>query len=206
MAIDGYRAIRFFTKYVVRNGETVPVDMVEYCAPGMANRAETPAPVKSLARVRPDGDPDNMAYRMARDRWAEISVAYEAWKAGQAIPVEGTPLAAWAGVTPEQADVLRNAGLRTVEDIANATDAVITRAPIPGVRDLKEQAKAFLASREGTKLAADLAEKDRKLADLESQLEEMKQLLLSQEPELAPDGSEVPRRRGRPPRTVDAVA
>jgi len=202
-----FRILRFFTKYQQRNGQTVATDMVEYCGIGKAQSATTVAPISHLSRVREDGDPDNPAFRQARERWEVIGPAYEAWKKGQDIPVNGTALAAWAGVTAEQAEVLKSAGLRTVEDVAHATDSIISRVQLPGLRGLQEQARLFLAGRGSAAIAADLAQKDAELAAMRGELEELKALLLADEPDLDADGAERPRRRrGRPPRTPEPAA
>jgi hypothetical protein len=204
-----FRILKFWTKYAKRAGETVGIDMVEYCAVGMATRSTTVAPVSMLSKIREDVDADNQAYAMAKGRWEVIGPAYAAWKAGNELPTNGTPLAAWAGITAEQADIIKQTGLRTVEDIANATDSVIQRVQLPGIRDIHAQAKLFLSGIDKSQLAADLADKDRRLAEMAEQLEEMRQIVLAQSnPDLQPDGSEAPRKRGRPPnpRNQDEVA
>jgi len=171
------RVVKFWTKYVTRNGEAVGVDMVEYCAPGMAQRSTTVAPVSHLSRVREAIDPDDVAGDLARRRWGLIRPLYEAWKQNQEIPTNGTPLGAWSGITQEQADVLRQFGLRTVEDVAEATDSVVSRVPLPGVRNLQVIAKNFLGSRDQARVAEDMARKDGEIASLKADQEEMMRLL-----------------------------
>lgn len=206
MAVAPFHVLRFWTTYPMRGGQTLETDWAEYCGIGRAQSATTIAPISHLRAVRTDGDPDNPAYRMARDRWAVIGPLYEAWKAGQEVPANGTPLAAWAGVTPEQAEVLRTAGLRTVEDVAAATDSIIGRVQLPGLRGLQDQAKLFLEGRGTAAIAADLAQKDAEIAAMRAEMEELKKLMLESEPDLEPDGAERPRRRGRPPRTEVVAA
>lgn len=203
-----FRILKFWTKYQKRAGVLIPVDMVEYCAIGMANRSTTVAPVSMLSKIREDVDPDNQAYAMAKGRWEVIKPAYEAWKAGNELPTHGTPLGAWAGITAEQADIIKASGLHTVEDIAEAADSVIQRIALPGMRDIHAQAKVFLSGADKSKLAADMADKDRQLQEMREQLEEMRQIVLSQNQDLQADGSEAPRKRGRPPnpRNQDEVA
>jgi hypothetical protein len=206
MAINSapIRIIRFWTAYTNRNGVQTPRDMVEYCAPGMAQMATTVAVVMQLAKVRTDIDPDNPAYQLARMRWEIIGPAYKAWKAGQDIPVNGTPLAAWSGITPEQAEIVRSFGLRTVEEVAAATDGIVSKVQLPGMRDIRDNARLFIESADQNKLAAQMAEKDREIASMRADMEELRQMLIeaskAAEPELNADGSEAPRRRGRPPK------
>lgn len=200
-----FRILKFYTKYVTRDGKHEPVDMVDICGHGMAQSRVTPHSIKHLRAINPNGDTDNPAWAMAKMRWDYIQPHYEAWKEGQELPASGTPLAAWPGVTPEQAEVLKGAGFRSVEDIAHATDSVIGRVPMPGIRDLANQARLFLDNKDTADVAAALVQKDREMAELREQLEEMRQLVLSREPELADDGSEIQRRRGRPPKVQPAA-
>jgi hypothetical protein len=205
-----FRIVKFWTKYVQRNGATVAVDMVEYCAPGMAQRASTTAPVSMLAKVQPNIGPDNIAGQMALNRWRVIEPAYNAWKQGQELPASGTPLAAWPGITPEQADVFRQTGLRSVEEIADASDSLMQRVQLPGVRDIRDNARRFLEARDQAKVADALAAKDEQINALQDQLEELRQLVLAREADssddLEADGSAAPRRRGRPPKVAEQSA
>lgn len=198
-----FNIVKFYTKYETRNGAVVPIDMVDICPPGAAQRSTTPLRISEISRVIETPSPDNSAANNALARWQRIRPAFEAWKAGQEMPVNGTPLAVWPGVTPEQAEILRNNGIKSVEDIASATDGVIGRVPLPGMRDLQANARRFLDSRDQNAVAIELAKKDREMAELREQLEEMRQIVLQQSQageDLEADGSERPKRRGRPPK------
>lgn len=201
------RIIRFWQDYIKRNGQLVAVDKVEYCAPGRAQLATTVAVVSQLSRIRDDVDPDNPAHQMARARWDAIAPAYEAWKSGQTLPENGTPLAAWSGITPQQAEVLRSFGLRSVEDIAESSDSVITKVQLPGMRAIWESAKNFLASKDQTAVAEMVGKMKSENDDLRDQLEEMRQMVLEMSGRTTPDadGSEAPKRRGRPPKVHEDV-
>lgn len=194
-----FRIIKFWTKFVTRNGKVVPEDMVEYCAIGQAQRTTTPAYISQLRRVRVDFDVNDVASRLAFERWEAIRPAYEAWKKGQEIPDSGHPIGAWPGITPEQADVLRTAGLKSVEDVAAASDGVLSRVQLPNARGLRDLAQKFLDARDNQRVAERMTERDQEVATLKEQLEEMKQLLLSQQ---SSDDDEAPRRRGRPPKVA----
>lgn len=206
MSTAPFRIVKFWTKYVQRGGQTVPVDMVEYCAPGMAQRASTTAPVSMLAKVQPNIDADNIAGQMALTRWRVIEPAYNAWKQGQELPQNGTPLAAWPGITPEQAEVFRQTGLRSVEEIADAGDSLLQRVQLPGTRDIRDNARRFLEAKDQARVADALAAKDEQINALTDQLEELRQMILAREADpsddLEADGSAAPRRRGRPPKVV----
>lgn len=209
------RIVRFWTDYKVRpDGTREPIDWVEYCAPGMAQRLTTPATIRSLSRVIEDVDPDNLAAAMARDRWATIKVAYDAWKAGQELPVSGTPLAAWPGVSTQQAEVIRTLGLKTVEEVAQASDTVLNKIQLPGVREIQANARRFLDGRDGVKAAARMGELEAAMALKDEQLNEMREIMLDMqrrmdtaadgEPDA--DGGEKKRGPGRPRKAPESVA
>ena len=201
MATAPFR-MEFERKFRMRDGEYVPDDWVHIYQPGMSQRSKTPLRVADILRVRADGDPDNPAWMAAKMRADFVRPAYEAWRKGEEMPIEGTPIGAWPALTPDQAAGLKAAGLRTVEEMANATDTLVNKIPLPNVRGLKTLAEAFLASRDQSKVAADLAQKDREMAELREQLDEMRQIVLAQSRERDEDRP----RRGRPPKVSEDVA
>lgn len=204
MATAPFR-MEFERKFRVRGGEYVPDDYVNIYQPGMSQRSKTPLRVADVLRVRPDGDTDNPAYLAAKVRADFVRPAYEAWKSGEEMPVDGTPIGAWPGITPDQAAGLKAAGLRSVEEMANATDTLISKIPLPNVRGLKTLAQAFLASRDQSKVAADLAEKDRRMAEMQERIAEMEAFILEQHREREAAEADRPR-RGRPPKVSEDVA
>jgi hypothetical protein len=193
-----FRVIKFWTEY--KRSPTkglIPIDKVEYCAVGMASKSTTVARIADLRRIREAPDPDDVASNIAKQRWEFIERHYNAWKAGQETPENGIPLAAWPGITPEQADVLRTAGLRSVEDIASATDGIVNRINLPGIRELQKNAQRFIEAQDGAKTADALAEKDKQITALNEQLEELRQIVLAK---MGNDDDDQPKRRGRPPK------
>lgn len=198
------RIVKFWTKYAKPGDPRAAYDMVEYCAPGQAQRLTAVARVADLAKVRENAESDDISAQMALGRWHAIKPAYEAWKNNQKIPTNGIPLAAWPGLSPEQAEILLQFGLRTVEEIADASSSVITRVQLPGVLDIQANAKRFLAAQDQTKVADELAKKDGEITELRDQLEELRQLVLTQA--AAEDDEDKPKRRGRPAREETAAA
>lgn len=193
MATSSVRVIKFWTAYINRAGKTIPRDMVEFCAVGMANKATCVSPVKLVSAVREPAGSEDIAAFMANDIWNQIKPLYDAWKKGDEAPENGTPLGAWPGINQEQAQVLKANGFRTVEEIALASDSALGRVQLPNVRFLIEQAKAFLESADTGKVAASLAAKDAEIARLREDQEEMKRILLDMQEAQKP-------RRGRPPK------
>jgi DNA-binding helix-hairpin-helix protein with protein kinase domain len=70
--------------------------------------------------------------------------AYQRWKSGQEIPVEGTPIKGWPVISPAQTSLLVSIGIRTVEDLASINDEVKARVGM-GAGMLKNKAMAWLA-------------------------------------------------------------
>jgi hypothetical protein len=148
----------------------VEVDWVEYGPVGSLDRSLTRERVSRLRDCLPS-DQANPAVALAQARWDAIKPFYESWKSGQEMPVNGTPLAAWNALTPEHADVLRSRSVRTVEEIAQLTDAHVERIPIPRMRDLIRQARLFMESADTTRFAHSLEKKEHEIAALNGQLE-----------------------------------
>lgn len=105
-------------------------------------------------------------------RWQQIEPAYRAWKAGHDIPINGTPLGAWAGVTSEKAEVLRRFSIRTVEEVRDLTEGQMDKIQLPGMRDLRKQAGIFLLGKGAADAAAREADRDNEIAALKAQLNE----------------------------------
>lgn len=135
------------------------------------------------------GDDDGIKMAAMRYKWGQVERAYEAWKQGHEIPLDGTPLGAWPGINEAQAQVFRAAGIKTVEQVADITDAMISRVALPGVRDLKAQAKAFLSNVDKAASAAKVTEQDDKIKALEEQLSAAMELL---EQQTKPKGKRAP--------------
>jgi hypothetical protein len=194
------RVIKFWTKYTPKpDGTVVADDWVEYCAIGQANMATTTSSVRALSRVRPVVDQsEDVAAKIASARWDAVRPLYEAWKHGHEAPVNGTPLAAWPGLAPEQAELIRAAGYRSVEEIAEASDATINQVKLPGIREIQANAKRFVGSRDQAKVAAQLAEKDQQITTLKDQIDELTTMFAS----LKDDIEHAKPKRGRPPKVV----
>lgn len=119
---------------------------------------------------------NSIGHKVLAARWAVVEPKYKAWKAGQDIPEDGTPLAAWAGVSPEQAAHLRHMGIKTVEGVRDMNEGAIARLPFPNARKLPQLAAEFLSSKGE-------AEKDRMIAEMQERMAIMEEMLAAQQPE-----------------------
>lgn len=162
--------------------------------------AHSPMNTQITERVRhmiPDAekmgeDQDGAKHGFFMARWRQIEPAYDAFKQGREIPIDGTPLGAWAGITPEQGEVLRMSGLRTVEEVRDLTESMFSRVRLPNVRELVKQAKLFLENSNVAKAAEREAQKDAIIEELASQVAALRDRIEA-------DGDDKPK-RGRKPR------
>lgn len=106
--------------------------------------------------------------------WQALQKPYEAWKSGQAEPIDGTPLEAWPGVTRGQVAHFKLINIRTVEELAASNDATMDRLGL-GSRSLVQRAKDFVANKGSgvTALAAQKAELEEKLLSMMARVEEL---------------------------------
>lgn len=127
-------------------------------------------------RITPgmDGGEKEMFFRM---RWEQIEPSYLAWKAGNELPEHGTPLALWAGLTPEQVNVFKLAGIRSVEAIRDMTASEMQRVRLPNVNDIKRLAGVYLESSGAAQSAAREAAKDAQMANMRDEIDALRELL-----------------------------
>lgn len=184
---------RFFHKFDKKDdkGEPVSEEWVDWLKLGDAHGARTH---EKIARLRGHDGADGRKPRDPSPLWEFIEPAYQAWKQGLDMPVDGTPLEAWAGITPDLLDVLKQKKIRTVEEFAKLPDSFITNIPIPDIRGRQQAAKLYLESRKSTaEVEEKLVSRDKQIDHLTSEIEELKALLRQVSPDDAPK-----RKPGRP--------
>lgn len=70
--------------------------------------------------------------------------AYERWKKGEVLPLNGTPIKGWGVTSPAQQETLISLNILTVEDLADVNDEGLHRIGM-GAVELKNKARAWLA-------------------------------------------------------------
>lgn len=186
------RVLEFKTEYRVAKD---PVDMV-LVAPLGAEFEKTQT-WHRVAKITPDPDmPEDKAgsatYQDMIAKWKVIGPAYDAWKNGNALPDDGTPLSAWSGVTAEQAKFMKSVGIRTVEEVRDMGEATVEKLRFPNARKLPALAKSWL---EGE----NVAEKDAKILEMQAKMDAMAEMLEEQMKADKP-------KRGRPPKQETEAA
>lgn len=184
------RVVEFKTQY--RIGKD-PVDWV-LVAPAGAAYTKTQT-WHRVSKVRPpegvdDRTADSDTHKDMVAKWTVIGPAYEAWKTGTELPVDGTPLEAWAGVTPDQAAFLKSLHIRTVEEVRDMGDKDIEAIRWPNARALPKLARDYLEGADSAAKDAELAELRERTAAMEAMLQEM---------------TEAKPKRGRPRKETEAA-
>lgn len=86
---------------------------------------------------------------------------WKAYKAGQSMPMTGTPLEHWPVVTATQVAELKAIHVRTVEQLAELNDEAALRSP--GLVTLKQRAQAYLDAAKSGAAAQQLVTKNKQL-------------------------------------------
>jgi hypothetical protein len=142
-------------------GEFKEVHKIEW-----AKRGTTATTVEKVSRVQ-----KNEAL------WERVEPAYQRWLKGQETPADGTPLEAWAGVTPGQVDYMRSLHIRSVEDLAGCNDAALERIGM-GARALRDRARAYVENKKGSAvIEAALAARNEEVDQLRQQVAELTALV-----------------------------
>lgn len=161
---------------------TVQEDWCLYGPAGKEDRQKQWAPVKSLIE-EPDWDARGMDPTGYGAQWKRsvikiVKPQYEAWKRGQAYDTDETPLAA-AGLQPEQVKRIQIAGIRSVEQLANAGGNEISRIALPEPHKLRETARRFLDMRSQVVATDKVKQLEDQNAALMDRLDEMQRQMAS---------------------------
>lgn len=112
-----------------------------------------------------------------RERWKE---QYAAFKRGQDMAIEGTPLETWPILSRAQVLEMKAMGLYTVEQCAGMSD-LATQKISPGGSRIRELAKAYLDDAEAgalnARLCADKEQLEARVAAQDRQIAELKELV-----------------------------
>lgn len=194
---------RFFTKYQpdpADKSKMLAIDYVTYGPFGMLDKSKITERVARLSCLETDEVSDNPVVMQSQWRWSQIKPRYEAWKAGRDIPINGTPLAAWNLLTPEDAEMFKLHKVYTVEDVAALTAVHYNKFPIPNLNALVEQARIFLASADRNRAAGELADLRSQNEALKAEMDEIRAALRRGPAAQPVEAEEGPKRRGRPPK------
>lgn len=116
------------------------------------------------------GDNKSAPIHLVDDRLREMYKRnYQAFKEGREMPTDGTAVENWLGADHSYTLLLKSMHLRTVEAVAEMSDAAVKELGLGG-SELRRKAQVFLeVQRDGVK-ADVLAAKDETIADLQRRL------------------------------------
>lgn len=182
MSNFGDLRFQFRTEYLVQpDGSLKAVDYVDLTKVGQDKLYNVPQRMKDVMRE-------------TTGLWEHIEPHYNAWKAGETLPEEGTPLASWGGIPPAMAKALRSYDVKTVEDVAAMTETTLAKIGLMGLRDVVRAAKAWEEAKGTRDIAKALNEKDAQIQAMQDQMAVMMEMLQAR------DNTEEPvkRKPGRP--------
>lgn len=179
-----------------KTGKVVVHDYVRYGPPMMADRQVVEARVDRILRAeRPNSENPHQVTAWKRAEF--IRPLYDAWRRGEELPDNGTPLAALNFLRPEEVEILKRSGVRTAEELAGLLDSNLDAIRLPAMREKRVQAKRFLEAQDTNKSAAKMAALEEQVAVLMSKLNGK-----SEVDEIDENGDRLPKRRGRPPKAA----
>ena len=111
--------------------------------------------------------------RMPGEWLRQFRGAFDMWKAGKELPLNGTPILTWPVLSPSQVRSCIDAHVRTVEDLAVANEQTIAQIGMGG-RALKDKAVAWMTTAKGTgKVTEEMAALRASLADANDRNEKL---------------------------------
>lgn len=192
----------FETRYSNVSGELKGRDWIEF-APRGDKFTKRWHPVDMLSAVQSEEEAGgNIAALVARRTWDAVRPLYEHWKVNNELPTIGTPLATWSGLGPQEASILKQGGIKTIEELAEASDIILTKIGLPRFEIYRTMAKKFLDGAKSTADAGKVAELEAANKSLAEEVEEMKKVMLEM---LAERDAKKPKRADRA-QPVEAAA
>ena len=132
------------------------------------------------------------------DKWLYFQIENNMVEGAAEIP--GWKIEEWTHLNPDQVRELKHMRFTVVEQIANASDAQCQRIGMSGM-SIREAARQALRARLGVELKQEMEAKDAKISALETANKELIEKFAKFEAFMAASGpSEVPKKRGRPPK------
>lgn len=168
--------IKFWTDYEPDPqdpGKKIAVDWVSWIKKADSAGATTQS---KISRLKPREN--RQGVKVVAVEWAAIEPHYNAWKASEEPPENGTPLIAWPGCNEALCSALKKVNIRTVEDFVEAPESAFSGLPVPNVRYLREQAESFLVAQgDVSAVAEELSKRDQEIEDLKIQISELNALV-----------------------------
>lgn len=194
-AVEDRNATISAGRYIARN-----VEMICVTPPGTKDEAEFEWS-DWLGRKREDVRKG----RFHPDFLKQIEAAHDAWKDGNTIPENGTPIKGWPLLSPAKQQMYVMSNIRTVEDLAALTEEGMRNAGM-GARGDKMLAQEWLAKADSGKAAAEITALRLKLEDTEERNRQLQGALDALSARLDAMETKQPRQQRRQREDQDALA
>ena len=172
------------------------------CGPPMHPINPPNASIQQLDLL-PDG---RWKLQIRLENFSDKTVHYAAFKDGKEAPLTGTPVEEWPPCSASMVAMLKLMNVRTVEQLAELPDDALLRIGM-GAREFRAKARAWLAqAKDGAELdrtTVALQMADDKIAALEKQVADLASKCEALMARQADDDAPEPKRRGRPPKSLD---
>lgn len=194
---------------ILENG--VPVGstkIVDYGPTGSEDMVRMQRPLEDLLCVELIDDPHSTQHNIAKGRAAIIQKALARYTHINQTPEDQLALELWAGLTPVMCKTLRKVGVRSLQELATASEATIARMSgmLMNPRKMVEQCQLYLSSMDKTQAASALVQAREENEALKSRMSDMEAMFNQKLAEIlakiggdVPADGEAPKRRGRPP-------
>lgn len=167
------RALEFWKDMKTDDNGPREVHWVRWAKIGDMHFTEVEIEVQRLMKPRSDN-----GVEMQDPVWVAIKPAYEAWLAGTEAPLDGTPLDAWPALGKRQVKAFREAGYRSVEEVAAIPDSDLPRVKVPDVRKMRDLARGYVENRKGSAhVEAKMAAQADEIEGLKTLVEDMRKAL-----------------------------
>jgi hypothetical protein len=173
--IMAYRDVDFIV--IIPHGSEGKTELREIYPDWLAKMKQQLGPVRAPGADA--GTPFVMESRFPREWLDTIEKGYAAWKKGEELPVEGTPLKQWAVLPPAMLSNLIANHVYTIEQLANASDEAINPVGM-GARLFRNRAQDWLrlnkeseqnkTALEVNRLREDKARMEGQIADMQNQM------------------------------------
>lgn len=128
--------------------------------------------------------------------------AYEAWKDGQELPTEGTPIKTCPIFSPSEIQRVISANIKTVEDLAQASEEALQRIGM-GARAIKAKAVSYMDASKDGKAAGEIQTLRRDNEALTELVKELQDQVGTLRAQVDASKVEAPKKRGRPKKETE---
>lgn len=196
---------------ILKNGLAVGMQrLVDYAPQGAEDMVRMQVPIEDLLCIEQIDDPHSVQHNIAKARAAMVQRALSRKSHTDETPDGQIALEVWSGLTPVMCKTLRKVGIRSLQELASATEATTARmaGAIINPRKLVEQCRMYLSSMDKTMATAELQatrEENEALKERMAQMEAKFAAVLERFATVEEETGEAPAKRKYTKRTADVA-